>query len=295
MKRIILFLATNLLVIVTVSVLLHVLGIGNYVRDGGIDYGVLAAFCAVWGFAGAFISLAISRMVAKWTMGVQVIDPDNPQSQEERWLVEKVHDMARKAGLVHMPEVGYYQSDEVNAFATGPSKKRSLVAVSTGLLHRMDRRGVEGVLGHEVAHIANGDMVTMTLIQGVINAFVMFIARIIAFAVVQAIASRSNDPPPAWIQPVIVIVCEIVLSILGMIVVAWFSRQREYRADAGGAELAGRQNMIGALAALQAVYGTVPTDPRGTAAMKISGGGMMALFSTHPPLEERIARLQKLG
>jgi heat shock protein HtpX len=292
MKRIILFLLTNLVVIVTVSVLLHVLGIGNYVKDGGLDYGTLAAFCAVWGFAGAFISLAISRWVAKWTMNIQVIDPDNPQTQEERWLVERVHDLSRKAGLLHMPEVGYYQSDEVNAFATGPSKKRSLVAVSTGLMGRMDRRGVEGVLGHEVAHIANGDMVTMTLIQGVINAFVMFIARVIAFAVMQFLASRSNEAPPAWIQPVVVIVLEIVLSVVGMMVVAWFSRQREYRADIGGADLAGRQNMIAALSALKAVYGVVPNDGRGTPAMKISGGGMLKLFSTHPDLDDRIARLQ---
>ncbi len=293
MKRIFLFILTNIIVMVTVSVLLHVLGIGNYIKAGGIDYGALAAFCAVWGFVGAFISLAISRWMAKFSMNIQVIDPDNPQSQEERWLVERVHDLSRKAGLTHMPEVGYYQSDEVNAFATGPSKKRSLVAVSTGLMGRMDKRGVEGVLGHEVAHIANGDMVTMTLIQGVINAFVMFIARVIAFALMQALASRNEgEAPPAWIQPVVVIVCEIVLSIFGMMVVAWFSRQREYRADIGGADLAGRSNMIAALTALKSAYGVVPNDSRGTPAMKISSGGMMSLFSTHPDLDDRIARLQ---
>jgi heat shock protein HtpX len=294
MKRIVLFVLTNIAVIVTVSLLLHLLGIGNYIKHGGIDYGTLAAFCAVWGFAGAFISLAISRWVAKFSMGVQVIDPDNPQSADERWLVQTVHDLARKSGLTHMPEVGYYESNEVNAFATGPTKKRSLVAVSTGLLGRMDRRSVEGVLGHEVAHIANGDMVTMTLVQGVINAFVMFIARIIAFAVTQAIANRSGEAPPAWIHFVVVMVCEIILSFVGMMIVAWFSRQREYRADRGGAELAGRQGMISALQSLQAMHG-IPVDGRGPATMKINGGAFLKLFSTHPPLEERIARLQQAG
>jgi heat shock protein HtpX len=236
--------------------------------------------------------------MAKWMMGVQVIPPDTTDSAQ-RDLVGTVHELARRAGLDTMPEVGIYESPDVNAFATGPSRSRSLVAVSSGLLNGMGRREVEGVLGHEVAHIANGDMVTMTLIQGVVNAFAMFLARVLAFVVSQAMRSRDDDRGSGWLQWILIMVFQNVLMILGFIVVAWFSRQREFRADAGGARFAGRATMIGALHALQRLH-----DPEIAAAdakqapafqaFKISGGRASLLFATHPPLEERIARLEQM-
>jgi heat shock protein HtpX len=235
--------------------------------------------------------------MAKWMMGVKVIPPET-SDPALRELVETVHGLARGAGLPKLPEVGIYESDEVNAFATGPTRSRALVAVSSGLLRRMGQREIEGVLGHEVTHIANGDMVTMTLVQGVINAFVMFLARVLAFVVSQAMRSRDDrDSGGGWMEFILIQVFQIVFSILGFIVVCWFSRWREFRADAGGARLAGRANMIGALQALRRLH-----DPEAEAAaaqhsrafqsLKISGhsGGFAALFATHPPLEERIAR-----
>jgi len=217
-----------------------------------------------------------------------------------RKLVDMVHDLARAAGLPR-PEVGIYQSDEVNAFATGPSKSRSLVAVSTGLLQRMGSKEVEGVLGHEVTHIANGDMVTMTLLQGIINSFVLFLSRVLAFVVAQAMRSRDDDREgPSWgLQYLFTILFQIVFSILGMLVVCWFSRWREFRADAGGARLAGRENMIGALRALQRLHDpdalqAAASQHQGFQAFKISGPkGFLAWFTTHPPLEQRIARLEQ--
>lgn len=294
-KRIGLFLAVNALVVITISVVLSVLGVKPYLTAYGLDYTSLAIFCLVWGMGGAFISLGLSRIMAKWTMGVQVIPPDtrDPNLQE---VVRMVHDCSRAARLPVMPEVGIYDSPEVNAFATGPSKSRSLVAVSTGLLHRMNREEVKGVIGHEVAHIANGDMVTMTLIQGVVNAFVMFLARVIAYAVTM---NRSSDSEERGGSPMaffaVQIVLEMVFMVLGSMVVAWFSRYREFRADSGGARLAGRQNMIQALEGLQrSVEQIDPTPQPAVAALKISGrGGFMKLFSTHPPLEERIERLKR--
>jgi heat shock protein HtpX len=296
-KRIFLFVVVNILVMFTITVVLGLLRVGHYFPQGGLAG--LAVFCLIWGFAGALISLALSRLMAKWTMGVQVIPPETTDPTL-RQLVETVHGLARSAGLP-LPEVGVYQSDEVNAFATGPTRSRALVAVSTGLLRRMGSREVEGVLGHEVTHIANGDMVTMTLIQGVINSFVLFLSRVLAFALAQAMRSRDDrDTGGGALQFVFVMLFQIVFSILGSLVVCWFSRLREFRADAGGARLAGRQNMIDALRALQRLH-----DPEALAAeaqqhqafqaLKISGprGGMMALFATHPPLEERIARLER--
>jgi heat shock protein HtpX len=260
----------------------------------------LAVFCLVWGFAGAFISLALSRLMAKWMMGVQVIPP-NTTDASLRELVETVHELARSAGLPKLPEVGIYESDEVNAFATGPTRTRALVAVSTGLLHRMGSREVAGVLGHEVTHVANGDMVTMTLIQGVVNAFVLFLSRVLAFVISQAMRTRDDrDSGGGGLQFLLVMVFQIIFSVLGSLVVCWFSRWREFRADAGGARLAGRQNMINALVTLGQLH-----DPEMAAAqaqraqvfqsLKISGqsGGLMALFATHPPLEQRIARLEQ--
>ena len=296
-KRIFLFLAVNILVVVTLSILLKVLGVQPYLTAQGINYQSLLAFCLVWGMGGAFISLAISRLMAKWMMGVRVIDPQTRDPQLAS-LVHTVHQLAQGAGLSKMPQVGIYDSPEVNAFATGPSRSRSLVAVSSGLLQRMGRGELEGVLGHEVAHIANGDMVTMTLIQGVINAFAMFLARVIAFAIAQAVSRNDDREEGAFshgIYFVVQIVLEIVFMILGSLVIAWFSRRREFRADQGGATFAGRDKMIGALQALQRTYEMV--DPHAQPAvqtLKISsrGSGIFRFFSTHPPLEARLARLR---
>jgi heat shock protein HtpX len=297
-KRIFLFLAVNMLVVLTISVILNVLGVGRYLTYRGMDYNALMAFCLVYGMVGAFISLGLSRIMAKFMMGVEVIDPmtRDPELQQ---LVQTVHHLAQSAGLPKMPEVGIYDSPDLNAFATGPTKSRSLVAVSTGLLQRMSRDEVEGVLGHEVAHIANGDMVTMTLIQGVVNAFVMFLSRAIAFAISQALRGEREERDRggvSWVYYVTQFVLEIVFMILGSMVVAWFSRYREFRADSGGARLAGRSNMIRALEALRRAYDTMEpsTEQAAVQSLKISSktGGFLRLFSTHPPLEERIARLE---
>jgi|YNPNPStandDraft_1061719.scaffolds.fasta_scaffold05084_1 heat shock protein HtpX len=295
-KRVVLFVAVNILVVLTISVTLNLLGVRPYLEASGINYRALLVFCAVWGMGGAFISLSLSRVMAKWTMGVRIIDPSSadPGARE---LVNTVHNLARAAGLPKMPEVGVYDSPEVNAFATGPSKSRALVAVSSGLLRRMNRQEVEGVLGHEIAHVANGDMVTMTLLQGVINVFVMFFARVIAFAVVQFLR-RDDERGGSWgLQFLITFVLEILLSLLGAMVVAAFSRWREFRADAGGARVAGRSNMIAALQALQRTHELVDTQHQALATLKIAGkrSGLALLFATHPPLEERIARLERFS
>ena len=298
-KRIFLLVLVNILVMTTITVVLALLGAGHYLPQGRLAG--LAVFCLVWGFGGAFISLGLSRLMAKWMMGVQVI-PRNTSDPTLQQLVDTVHGLARSAGLPELPEVGIYESEEVNAFATGPTKSRALVAVSTGLLNRMGSREVTGVLGHEVAHIANGDMVTMTLIQGIINAFVMFLSRVLAFVISQALRSRDDrdEGGGGWLQFLLVMVFQVVFSLLGSIVVCWFSRQREFRADAGGARLAGRENMVNALRALGRLH-----DPEIAAAeaqhaqafqsLKISGkgGGFLSLLSTHPPIEERIARLER--
>lgn len=294
-KRILLFMAVNLLIVLTITTVLSLLGVGHYVNSAGLDYRSLALLCLVWGMGGAFISLALSRIMAKWMMGVQVIDPNAQGSEGE--LLRTVHNLARAARLPSMPEVGIYDSPEMNAFATGPTKNRALVAVSSGLLQRMNREEVEGVLAHEIAHIANGDMVTMTLIQGIINAFVMFFARILAFVISQALSNRNderNRSSSPLLNYFLVMVLEILFSILGMIVVAGFSRWREYRADAGGATLAGRQKMISALQSLQRTMEPVDTSQSSLATFKINGktSSFAKLFSTHPPLEERIQRLQ---
>ncbi len=299
MKRIFLFMAVNFLVVLTLSTILHVLGIRPYLTAAGIDYGNLMGFCLVWGMGGALISLAMSRMMAKWMMGVQVIDP-NTRDPELQRLVQTVHHLARAAHLPAMPEVGIYDSPEVNAFATGPTRSRALVAVSSGLLGRMREGEIEGVLGHEISHVANGDMVTMTLLQGIVNAFAMFLSRAIAFAIAQSVRGdreeRGREMSP-FVAYLIQMALEMVFMILGSIVIAAFSRYREYRADAGGAKLAGRENMIQALEALRRTFEQVETagsQPQAFQSMKISNrpGGLMALFSSHPALEDRIARLQ---
>lgn len=291
LRRILLFIATNFLVMLTISLVINLLGIRPYLEVNGINYQSLMAFCAIWGMGGAFISLLMSKFMAKTFMGVQLITPDtrDPNAIE---LLRMVHGLAQAANLPSMPEVGIYQSPEVNAFATGPSRSNSLVAVSTGLLNRMNRAELEGVLGHEIAHIANGDMVTMTLIQGVINAFVMFFARAAAWAVTNLMRGDDERSPSYFVQHMLVMVFDILFGILGSIVVLYFSRAREYRADRGGAAIAGRDKMIRALEALR---GSHPgQESGGFATLKISGkpGGLMNLFMTHPSLEDRIQRLR---
>src|SRR5688572_5103472 len=281
-KRIFLFLLTNLAIVLTLTVVASVLGIA-----GGPDLGSLALFCLVWGMGGAFLSLQMSRWIAKRATGVHLIDGRTGDAQLD-WLHQTVERLTRQANLP-MPEVGVYESGEVNAFATGPSKSRSLVAVSSGLLRGMRPEEVEGVLAHEVAHIANGDMVTMTLLQGVMNAFVMFFARVIA-----SVVTRSDDDRRGGgMYFLVVIVLQIVLGILGSLVTAWFSRHREFRADAGGAHIAGRERMLGALRRLAANRELVDTSHQALATMKINDlPAWASLFSTHPPLEARIAALQ---
>ncbi len=295
-KRILLFLLLNAAVIFTISILLRVLGVQPYLTQRGIDYGSLMAFCLVWGMGGAFISLALSRVMAKATMRIQVIDPQTrePLAQE---LLQTVERLARSAGLP-MPQVGIYQSDDINAFATGPTRNRALVAVSTGLLRKLGRDEVEGVLGHELTHVANGDMVTMTLLQGVVNAFVMFLARALAFAAAQGMRRDDNENISFGVYFAVQMALEIVFMILGSIVVASFSRWREFRADAGGARLAGRDRMVRALTALKRDIESVTpqTASPAFAAFRISnrGGGLLGLFASHPPLDERIARLEQM-
>jgi len=294
-KRIFLFVIVNILVVTTISLVLNLLGVRPYLTRSGIDYQALLAMCSVVGFTGAFISLAISRMMAKMMMGVQVIDPAGARGQE-RDLVNLVHRLSQRAGLTVMPEVGIYQSPEVNAFATGPSKSRALVAVSTGLLNSMNPQAVEGVLGHEIAHIANGDMVTMTLIQGIVNTFVMFFARIAAWILSSYLdgnRNREESRSIGWSYYLCSYVFEILFSLLGMFVVCYFSRRREFRADAGSAQFAGRDKMISALEALKSRYEAIDDSHPSVATLKISGRkGFLSLLSTHPSLDERIAALR---
>jgi heat shock protein HtpX len=300
-KRIFLFLAVNILVVATVSILLHVFNVGSYIQPYGLDYNALMMFCLIWGMAGSFISLALSRVMAKWMMGVQVIDP-NTRDDDLQQLVQTVYSLAKAANLPKMPEVGVYDSPELNAFATGPTKSRALVCVSTGLLSRMNREQIEGVLGHEITHVANGDMVTMTLLQGIVNAFAMFLSRVIAFAIMQAMRGDREDRERGSSMNgfyfIIQFVLEIIFLILGSMVVAAFSRWREFRADKGGARLAGRENMISALEVLRRTYEIVdPNTKPSIRAFQISGhpSGLMKVFASHPPLDVRIERLQSLS
>jgi heat shock protein HtpX len=281
-KRIFLFLLTNLAIVLTLTVVVSVLGVA-----GGPDLGSLALFCFVWGMGGAFLSLQMSRWIAKRAAGVHLIDGRSGNAQLD-WLYQTIERLTRQANLP-MPEVGVYESGEVNAFATGPSKNRSLVAVSAGLLRALRQEEIEGVLAHEVSHIANGDMVTMTLLQGVMNAFVMFFARVIASVVTRSDDNRRGGDGMYFL---VVIVLQIVLGILASLITAWFSRYREYRADAGGAHLAGRERMLGALRRLAANRELVDTSHQALATMKINDlPAWAALFSTHPRLEDRIAAL----
>lgn len=287
MKRILLFVMTNLAVVVVLGIVTSLLGVNRFLTANGLNLGQLLAFAAVIGFGGAIISLLISKPVAKWSSGVQVID--QPRNADEAWIVETVRRFAEKAGI-GMPEVGIFPG-EPNAFATGAFKNNALVAVSTGLLQGMTREEVEAVIGHEVAHIANGDMVTMTLIQGVMNTFVVFISRVVGYLVDSWLSRGEQRSGPGIGYFVTTIVMDILLGFAAAIIVAWFSRRREFRADAGAAQLMGRkQPMINALARLG---GMVPGElPRGLQTSGITSG-VGKLFSTHPPIEERIAALQQ--
>jgi heat shock protein HtpX len=289
MKRVILFLLTNLAVVFVLSIALRLLGVDSILEQGGgLDMSALLVFSAVFGMGGSFISLAISKFIAKQMTGAQVIA--NPTHPTEQWLVQTVSQQAQAAGI-GMPEVAIFPSDAPNAFATGASRDRALVAVSTGLLQRMSRQEVEAVVGHEVSHVANGDMITLTLIQGVVNTFVIFFSRVVGFYVDRVVFKTERGVGPAYF--VTYLVAQLVFGLLASMVVMWFSRQREFRADAGGARLAGRPSMIAALERLKA-SSEQPSLPREMAAFGISGGsgGLMRLFMSHPPLEERIARLR---
>lgn len=291
MKRIFLFLATNIAIMLVLSVTMRLLGVEPYLNANGLNLGSLLIFAAVMGMGGSFISLAISKWMAKKSVGAVVIE--TPANEAERWLVDTVRRQAQQAGI-GMPEVAIYNSPDVNAFATGMNKNNALVAVSTGLLQSMSRDEAEAVLGHEVSHVANGDMVTLALIQGVVNTFVIFLSRVIGYLVDKVVFKTERGNGPAFF--VTMIIAEMVLGILASIIVMWFSRQREFRADRGGASLAGRQKMVAALERLRRVHAEPLPDKM--AAFGISGhvaGGLKRLFMTHPPLEERIAALKAEG
>lgn len=291
MMRILLFLATNAAVLVLISIVFRVLGIDGVLQQNGVDLDLqaLLVMSAVIGFGGSFISLALSKFIAKRSMGVRVIT--EPANRTEQWLVDTVQKQAGEAGI-GMPEVGVFDTPEPNAFATGMRRNAALVAVSTGLMQRMGQAEVEAVLGHEVAHVANGDMITMGLMQGVINTFVVFLSRVIGHVVDRVVFKTERGYGPGYF--IVSIIAQLVLSVLASIIVMWFSRRREFRADQGGAQLAGRANMVSALKALQRV--SEPRDlPGELKAFGISGGqsgGFKRLFMSHPPLEERIAALE---
>ena len=288
MKRIFLFLLTNLAVVLVLSVIARLFGLDQYLSARGGDLGGLLAFAALFGFGGALISLLLSKWMAKRTMGVVVIE--TPNTTQQQWLVNAVRAHAERVGIA-MPEVGIFESPQPNAFATGANRNKALVAVSTGLLQNMRQNEVDAVLGHEIAHVANGDMVTLTLIQGVVNTFVIFFARIIGGIVDKALNGDREGRGMGYF--IAVMVAEMVLGVLASIIVLWFSRQREFRADAGGAHLAGRENMIAALERLkQGVEAPLPDQMRAFGIGGGTSGGLGRLFMSHPPLDERIAALR---
>ncbi len=295
MKRVLLFLLTNLAVVVVLGIVVNLLGANRFLTGSGIDVPTLLVFAFIFGMGGSVISLFMSKWIAKMSTGAQVIA--QPRSPAEQWLLQTVRAQASRAGI-GMPEVAIFNSPDPNAFATGANRNNALVAVSTGLMQTMNQDEVEAVLGHEISHVANGDMVTLTLIQGVVNTFVIFFARVVGFLVDRALSSSSNEQyRPGigfWLTSM---VAEMVFGILASIVVLWFSRQREFRADSGGAELAGRQKMVAALRRLQQIAepSHLPSEMR---AFGINGGlgdGLKRLFMSHPPLSERIAALQAQG
>jgi len=286
MKRIILFVATNVAVLLVLSIVLKLFGLDQAMAGQGIAYGQLLAYSLVVGFTGAIISLLMSKTIAKWSTGAQVIE--SPRNEAEAWLVDTVRKLATAAGVA-MPEVAIYDGAP-NAFATGAFKNSALVAVSTGLLQSMNKEEVEAVLGHELSHVANGDMVTLTLIQGVVNTFVVFLSRIVGSIVDRTIFRTERGTGPGYF--ITVIVCQIVFGILASMIVAWFSRYREFRADAGSARLLGPQPMVNALRRLGGLESGALPQTMQAFGIAGGGGGMMSLFASHPPIEERIAALQ---
>jgi heat shock protein HtpX len=294
MKRILLFVATNVAILLVLSVTLRLLGVDRILNEQGtgLDFNNLLIFSAVVGFSGSLISLAISKFVAKRSMGVRVIE--QPANATEAWLVETVRKQAQAAGI-GMPEVGIFDAPDMNAFATGANRNNALVAVSSGLLRGMSQREAEAVLAHEVSHVANGDMVTLTLIQGVVNTFVVFLSRVIGYTVDRVVFKTERGHGPAFM--ITTIIAQLVLGILASMIVMWFSRRREFRADAGGANLAGRENMIGALERLRLGHSTPLPDSMQALGISTEEkpSGLKRLFMTHPPLEERIAALRQVA
>jgi heat shock protein HtpX len=289
-KRIGLFLITNLAILVLLSIVASILGVDRFLTANGLDMGTLLLFAAVWGFGGALISLAISKWSAKMMVGAQVIE--NPSNPTERWLVETVRRHAQQAGI-GMPEVAVYDAPEINAFATGANRNKALVAVSTGLLQQMTPDEADAVLGHEISHVANGDMVTLALIQGVVNTFVIFLARVIGYVVDRVVLKNDRDSVGIGYF-LTTMVAQVVLGFLAMMIVMWYSRRREYRADAGGAQLAGRDKMIAALERLRAAHepSTLPDQVKAFGISGRPGGAFAQLFMSHPPLDDRIAALR---
>jgi heat shock protein HtpX len=288
MKRIFLFVITNLAVMLVLSATLQILGVGRFMNAQGLNFSMLAIFSVVVGFTGAIISLFLSKPMAKWSTGARVLDPAHPGGPREAWLIETVHQLADRAGIGH-PEVAIYEG-EANAFATGAFKNDALVAVSTGLMDSMTEEEVAAVLAHEVAHVANGDMVTLTLVQGVVNTFVVFLARVVGYFVDRVVLRNERGSGLGYYATVIV--CEIAFGILASVIVAWFSRQREYRADAGSAQLMGAREPM--MRALQRLGGIAPGElPKSFEASGITGGkGISAIFASHPPIQARINALQ---
>jgi heat shock protein HtpX len=288
MKRIVLFIATNLAIMLVLGISASLLGVNRFLTANGLNLGMLLGFAALMGFGGAFISLWMSKPIAKWSTGARVIA--QPSNATELWLMNTIAAQARKAGIA-MPEVAVYDG-EPNAFATGATKNASLVAVSTGLLQSMTHEEIEAVLAHEVAHIANGDMVTLTLIQGVVNTFVIFLARVVAYFVDQFIRRGEASSGPGIAYTVTAVICDLVFGLLASIIVAWFSRQREYRADRGSADILGTPRPM--IAALRRLGGIETSSlPKNLAMAGIAGGGVLSLFSSHPSCEDRIAALQR--
>jgi heat shock protein HtpX len=287
MKRVLLFVATNLAILVVLSIVARLFGIDRFLAEEGLNLGGLLVFAALFGFGGSFISLALSKWMAKRAMGVRVIA--EPRDSTEQWLLSAVRAQAQAAGI-GMPEVGVFDSPQPNAFATGANRNKALVAVSRGLLQHMNQREVEAVLAHEVSHVANGDMVTLALIQGVVNTFVIFASRVIGNVVDRTVFRSEDGRGPAYF--VTVILAELVLGILASLIVFWFSRQREFRADRGGARLAGTGNMISALERLKVTHQPLPSQFAAFGVAARSASGIKRLFMTHPPLEERIQALQ---
>ena len=292
MKRTILFILTNIAVLAVITIVMRLFGLDGYMTQHGLNYTALAVFAIIWGSVGSFISLAMSKRMARFAYGVSIIE--NPKDETEMWLLETVRRQAQQAGI-GMPEVGIFRNGSPNAFATGMKRNDSLVAVSTGLLERMNKKEVEAVLGHEISHVANGDMVTMALLQGILNAFVIFFSRIIGYAISSAMRGHARDIGFRAGSFIGTLIAQILLGFLAAIIINMFSRHREFKADRGGAELAGRQNMIGALEALQ----RSPYDSKlqgEMAAFGFTGGRakvmLQKLLATHPPLEERIAALE---